>query len=128
MLRYSFNSNINTYIHPSLRDRTWLGLHYLIDFYLIRLSQDSVDGGMNSPMMSTLPRKFRTRGGSSPLSSQKFSSSIDSPNIGVRQRGRERNVSFVNPSPLVKIVLDGISSKVSYIVIIVVWWFTNFII
>ena len=28
--------------------------------------------------------------------------------------GRPRNVSFVNPSPLVKIVLDGVSAKVGY--------------
>lgn len=67
--------------------------------------------------MTTLPRKFRTQSNprsptSSPLPGYY---SMDSPALGTRMNyghGRSRNVSFVNPSPLVKIVLDGVCSKV----------------
>ena len=82
----------------------------LLLLFVSRLTlQDSAGG--KSPLLTTLPRKPKA-GSRSPVASPIpvcHSVSSSSPKVGY---GRTRNVSFVNPSPLMKIVLDGIASKV----------------
>ena len=75
--------------------------------------------GESSPLMTTLRRKVRVDSSAhSPTSSPMlgYQPVGSKPHIS-QGHGRARNVSFVNPCPLLKIVLDGLSSKVIMIIV-----------